>query len=119
MFSYSRASSNKPNSKGVNLTFVTKTAYVNGVIQPLDYSKIRNGDIVFFDFDFKKGGVSNKVDHAAIVTKVNPERWYDLTQKMKYNNIRLTYQTRNRDNVGLGEVIDSQGEGVAYVYRPV
>lgn len=118
MFSYSRTSSDKPNTTGVNLKLVTKTAYINNAIQPMAYSKVRAGDIVF-DFDFTKGGTNNIVDHTAVVTQVKSESWYDVTQKMKSNNIRLTYQSFNKDDVGLGDIINHKGEGVAYVYRPV
>ena len=52
--------------------------------------------------------------HTAVVTAVNPESWYDVTQKMKYNNIKLTYQSDNKTNRGLGDM----NAPAIYIYRP-
>jgi len=113
MFTYSANSTNLQ-SKGVRLNLVTKTTLVNGTLSPLDLSKIRVGDIVYLDFDFVIGGSSNSVDHTAVVTAVNPESWYDVTQTMKYNNIKLTYQSYNTTNKGLGDM----NAPAIYIYRP-
>lgn len=113
MFSYS-ANSTSLQSKGVRLNLRTKTALVNGTLLPLDLSKIKVGDIVYLDFDFVIGGSNNSVDHTAVVTAVNPESWYDVTQNMKYNNIKLTYQSNNVTNKGLGDM----GAKAIYIYRP-
>ncbi|MDQ9948732.1 MULTISPECIES: amidase domain-containing protein [Acinetobacter] len=113
MFTYS-ANSTSLQSKGVRLNLVTKTTLVNGTLSPLDLSKIRVGDIVYLDFNFVIGGSSNSVDHTAVVTAVNPESWYDVTQTMKYNNIKLTYQSYNTTNKGLGDM----NAPAIYIYRP-
>ncbi len=113
MFTYS-ANSTSLQSRGVRLNLVTKTTLVNGALSPLDLSKIRVGDIVYLDFNFVIGGTSNSVDHTAVVTAVNPESWYDVTQNMKYNNIKLTYQSYNTTNKGLGDM----NAPAIYVYRP-
>lgn len=96
------------------MNLATKTTLVNGTLSPLDLSKIRVGDIVYLDFDFVIGGSSNFVDHTAVVTAVNPESWYDVTQTMKYNNIKLTYQSNNTTNKGLGDM----NAPAIYIYRP-
>ncbi|APV37696.1 amidase domain-containing protein [Acinetobacter soli] len=113
MFSYSANSTNLQSS-GVRLNLATKTALVNGSLTSLDVSKIRVGDIVYLDFDYVIGGSNNAVEHTAVVTAVNPESWYDVTDKMKYNNIKLTYQSYNVTNKGLGDM-DAKA---IYVYRP-
>ena len=113
MFSYSANSTNLQSS-GVRLNLATKTALVNGSLTSLDISKIRVGDIVYLDFDYVAGGSNNSVDHTAVVTAVNPESWYDVTDKMKYNNVKLTYQSNNVTNKGLGDM-DAKA---IYVYRP-
>jgi hypothetical protein len=113
MFSYSANSTNLQ-SKGVRLNLATKTTLVNGTLSPLDLSKIKVGDIVYLDFDFVIGGSSNAVDHTAVVTAVNPESWYDITQNMKYNNVKLTYQSNNETNKGLGDM----NAKAIYIYRP-
>lgn len=113
MFSYSANSINLQ-SKGLRLNLATKTALVNGTLLPLDLSKIKVGDIVYLDFDFVIGASNNSVDHTAVVTAVNPESWYDVTQNMKYNNIKLTYQSSNVTNKGLGDM----GATAIYIYRP-
>lgn len=113
MFSYSANSINLQ-SKGLRLNLATKTALVNGTLLPLDLSKIKVGDIVYLDFDFVIGASNNSVDHTAVVTAVNPESWYDVTQNMKYNNIKLTYQSSNVTNKGLGDMRAT----AIYIYRP-
>ena len=121
MFTYSRDSITTQKS-GIKLQLVTKTALVNGAIQPMDYKSVKSGDIVFFDFDYRIGSSTNSVDHTAVVTQLNPERIYDITTSMKYNNIRLTYQSSNETDRGLADVKDSSpngGVGVVYIYRPV
>ena len=113
MFTYS-ANSQNLQSKGVRLNLATKTTLVNGTLSPLDLSKIRVGDIVYLDFNFVIGASNNSVVHTAVVTAVNPESWYDVTQKMKYNNIKLTYQSDNKTNRGLGDM----NAPAIYIYRP-
>lgn len=101
MFSYSSSSSQ---TKGARLSLVTKTALVNGSITVLDPKKIKVGDIVFADFDYVIGGTSNAVDHTTVVTEVRPESFWDITTTMKYNNIRLTYQSNNVTDKGMGDL---------------
>ncbi len=118
-FNYSRSSYQQ--KYGTKMKLVTKTRLRNGSIDKLDVSKIRKGDIIFIDFKYNIGS-SNPVDHATIVTKVSKTRWWDFTRHRKYNRVRLTYQSSNRTNRGLGDVLYSKTSNVngavAYVYRP-
>ncbi|MEQ1545072.1 amidase domain-containing protein [Methyloglobulus sp.] len=114
MFAFSR---DKANAKALRMAFITKTALVNNKLQPLDHTKIRKGDIIFADWSYVVGSSVNSVDHSMVVTGQSADHWYDITRTMKYNNIRLTYQTTNRTDVGLGSIwVD--GKTAFYVYRP-
>lgn len=122
MFTFSR---DQANGKALRMGQVTKTALVNRKLTPLDHTKVKVGDIIFADFNFYADSISNSVGHTMIVTEMKPLSWWTLTQKAKYNSIRLTYQTSNKTDQGLGDIwSDSSGffwwepEPAFYVYRP-
>lgn len=121
MFSFSR---DLANAKALRMTLVTKNALVNGKITPLNHILVKVGDIIFADFDFSSGATTNSINHTMIVTETRPVSWYDITQNAKYNSIRLTYQSDNKTDQGLGDIQYKYScsfcntEPVFYVYRP-
>ncbi|QQZ28764.1 hypothetical protein HMY34_08355 [Thiothrix subterranea] len=122
MFVFSRDQSN---GKALRMAQVTKTALVNGKLTPLDHTKVKVGDIIFADFNFSTVFYGNDVDHTMIVTEVKPLSWWNIIQKSKYNAIRLTYQTSNSTDRGLGDIWSENSgyfwwspEPAFYVYRP-
>jgi hypothetical protein len=115
MFAFSRNAV----GKALRMQLVTKTALVNNALQVLDWTSVKVGDIIFADFEYSIGSTTNSVDHTMIVTETWPLHWYDWTQTAKYNNIRLTYQSNNRTNVGLGDIWRTYNyKSAFYVYRP-
>lgn len=123
MFVYSRGetSTSGNSGRGLRMAYVTRTAWNNGSLLPLDPKLIKVGDIIFADFDFKYGQAA--VQHTMIVTATKPESWFDWTQASKYNNVRLTYQNgypyKNQPDKGLGDVWTGDNKATAfYVYRP-
>lgn len=111
------------NAKALRMNFVTKTALLDGKLTPLDHTIVKVGDIIFADFDFFTTTLRS-ADHTMIVTEVRPVSWYDLTLNSKYNSIRLTYQTTNKTDQGLGDIRSAytswlgSAEPAFYVYRP-
>lgn len=72
----------------------------------MDYQKVQEGDIIFADWDH-----DGTIDHTMIVTDI--QKW-----RPGYNEIRVTYQSRNRTR-GLGDInIELNYEALFYVYRP-
>lgn len=121
MFAFSR---DQANAKALRMGFVTKTALANGKLTPLDHTKVKVGDVIFADFAFSATSTNNAVDHTMIVTEVRPLSWWDVTQTAKYNSIRLTYQTSNTTDRGLGDIWSDYScwfcstAPAFYVYRP-
>lgn len=98
------AKTNKSTYKGLHFTFVTKDT----LQVALDYNAVKVGDVVFADW--QHDGI---IDHTMLVTA------YD-TSKSGYNRIRLTYQTTNTTNKGLGDLNSQyQMQALFTVYRPV
>lgn len=102
LFEY--AKSNKSTYKGLHFSFVTKDT----LQVALDYNAVKVGDVVFADWQH-----DGTIDHSMLVTA------YD-TSKSGYNRIRLTYQTANTTNKGLGDLnAQYAGQALFTIYRPV
>lgn len=108
------ADHNKPTYMGLHFEFVTNdtlTAF-------MDYKKVQVGDIIFADFGSEDDPADGSVDHTMIVTRVNTDIFPPSSER-GYNRIRLTYQTNNRTDIGLGDMnIASNYQSLFYVYRP-
>lgn len=105
--------------KGLRFQFVTKTSLASGILFPLDYTKVKVGDIIFADFNYNYKSASNIPDHTMIVTEIMPlaKAPDNYTTVEKYNTIRLTYQTLNKTGVKLGDFYAANK--ALYVYRPI
>jgi len=101
---YEYAKYNKSTYKGLHFTFVT-----NDTLQTfMDYTKVKVGDIVFADWNH-----DGRMDHTLIVTGYDWWRW-------GYNEIRVTYQSYNKTDIGLGDINEQKNyQALFYVYRPV
>jgi len=85
----------------------------------MDYGSVQIGDIVFADWPRNdkgdidpEGKIDGIIDHSMIVTNIQGWRW-------GYNEIRLTYQSSNKTNVGLGDLNEKYNyKALFYVYRP-
>ena len=122
MYSFSR---DLAIAKGLRMQLVTKTAVVNGAIQPLNHTLVQVGDIIFMDYNYVIGG-SNSVDHTMIVTRITPKEtsWFKSEQRRNYDTIHLSYQSENVRDKTLGTIWSDiwsslfYGDKVFYVYRP-
>ncbi|MDI1445774.1 amidase domain-containing protein [Polyangium sp. 6x1] len=101
---YTYAKSNKSTYKGLHFSFVT-----NDTLQTaLNVSLVKVGDVVFADWQH-----DGTMDHSMIVTAIS-------SSYTGYNQIRLTYQTNNTTNKGLGDLnAQYNKQALFYVYRPV
>lgn len=114
--------------KGLRFQFVTKTSLNGKKLTPLDYTKVKAGDIIFADFDYNYQATSNPLEHTMVVTDIKPLQAKNPSKPTtveKYNTIRLTYQTNNKTGMKLGDdvysnlLLSSNPEPAFYVYRPV
>lgn len=106
LFEYAKY--NKSSYKGLHFTLVTKDTLSSF----MDYTKVKVGDIVFADWNH-----DGRIDHSMIVTAY--ESW-----RLGYNEIRVTSQSTNFANRGLGDInekyrsADGTYQALFYVYRP-
>ena len=124
MFSFSR---DLANAKALRMGFITKTAFSNGQLIPLDHTKVKVGDIIFADLDVLSSSSTKAVDHTMTVTEIKP-LGSNPTLVQKYNSIRMTYQSSNLTDRGLGDIWSQytcqswycfpKKEPAFYVYRP-
>ncbi len=100
------AESNKATWKGLHFSAVT--AKTNGAT--IDYGALQAGDILFADFTG-----DGTFDHTTVVTEVksfwNPLYW-------GYARIRLTYQTENRTDKSLSDLVKGYSKISIAVFRP-
>lgn len=102
MFEY--AEYNRLSYKGLHFEYITHDT----VRDYLDVDKVRVGDVVFADWNGDE-----KMDHAMLVTGFN-------SRGQGYNKIRLTYQSENLSNRGLGDINrEHRYKALFYVYRPL
>lgn len=102
---YKYAKGNTATYKGLHFTYVTNDTLTTF----MDYNKVQKGDVIFADWDH-----NGSMDHAMLVTDI--AYW----TQVGYDKIRVTYQSNDRTNIGLGWINDQNGkQGLFYVYRPV
>jgi hypothetical protein len=87
----------------------------------MDYGAVEVGDIIFADWDH-----DGTINHTMIVTDYCHTWEYcyysneDPYPYRGYNRIRLTYQSYNRTNIGLGDLNEDYNyQALFYVYRPI
>lgn len=112
-YQYAKSQSEHPNHKGMHFKKITddKTDW-------LKYKEIKIGDIIFADWPKlngeinENGTVDGRIDHSMIV--VNTQSW-----RSGYNEIRVTYQSTNTENRGLGDINEQyKHKAIFYVFRP-
>ncbi len=100
---YEYAVNNDPNYRGLHLQYVTHDT----LTEFMAYKLVQAGDIIFADWEH-----DDEMDHTMIVTDI---QWW----RLGYNEIRVTYQSDNRTNRGLGDINEDYNyEALFYVYRP-
>ena len=101
---YEYAKSNGFENEGLHFEYVTHDTMTDF----MDYTEVEVGDIIFADWDH-----DGSIDHSMIVTDTQFWKW-------GYNEIRVTYQSFNKTNIGLGDINKDYGyQALFYVYRPV
>jgi hypothetical protein len=101
---YEYAVHNKPAYKGLHFAYVTHDTTTSF----MDYDKVQPGDIIFADFNG-----DGTMDHTMIV---DDKDWW----RLGYNEVRLTYQSDNKTDQGLGDINERmKHQALFYVYRPV
>ena len=97
------ADNNKPAYRGLHFSFITNDTATT----PLEVEKVVKGDFIFADWTG-----DGSIDHTMVVTEKKPGK--------TYNTIRLTFQTDNKTDRGLGDINVAYGrKALFYVYRPV
>jgi len=100
---YLYAKGNQAGFKGLHFKYITR----DSATRFMDYQKVKVGDIVFADWD-----ADGDMEHTMIVTKIQKYR-------RGYNEIRLTYQTNDTEERGLGEINEEKDKKALFtVYRP-
>lgn len=108
LYNYAKAQSSNPSFGGLHFKYITHDTHSSF----MDYNEVKKGDIVFADWDG-----NGSIDHTMIVTNFIDKFYSGLG----YNKIRLTYQTNNESDVGLGDLNEMdkyKGKVLFYVYRP-
>lgn len=106
---YEYAKHNKSTYEGLHFEPITHDT----LDKFMEYDKIKIGDVIFADWEH-----DNIIDHSMIVTNI--QSW-----RLGYNEIRVTYQSQNKTDRGLGDINESykdnngRFQALFYVYRPI
>lgn len=105
---YQYAKSNKSTYRGLHFQYITNDSPTSF----MDYKQIKKGDIIFADWEG-----DGHIDHTMIVTDTQFDSWSWSIRG--YDRIRVTYQTYNKTDVGLGFLNELyKYKALFYVYRP-
>lgn len=125
-YKYVKAQAFHPEYAGWNFTDITHDT--NSAF--MDYNKVKKGDIIFADWPKSKvfengkwvlkidpdnGTTDGSIDHTMIVTNFIDQ----LNEGLGYNKIKVTYQSSNQLDSGLGDINETYNhKALFYVYRP-
>lgn len=105
---YQYARNNKASYKGLHFSYVTHDT----PSKYLDYGAVKTGDVVFADWTG-----DGRIDHSMLVTGKHDGTF---SVHRGYNRVRLTYQSQNKTDIGLGDLNEQyKKKALFYVYRPV